>query len=72
MTQNECYGFAINMLNSLEDEIKIVIDAAIPNKQQNRAAQKMAAGYFWSARNDSCTCMGPKDVSGLPSCIPSI
>lgn len=45
----------ITILNNLEDEIKIVLDASIPNKQQNRAAQKMSADYFFKARNEYMT-----------------
>jgi hypothetical protein len=65
MTQNECYKWTIDLLNSLEDEIKIVIDAAVPNKQQNRATQKMASDYFWEARNAALTIMGPRDTNDL-------
>ncbi len=42
--------FVIDLFNSLEDEIKTVIDASVPNKIQNKAAQKVAAGYFFQYR----------------------
>ena len=47
------YAHVIDLLTNLEDDIKIVIDASVPNKQQNRASQKMAADYFFKARNDA-------------------
>jgi hypothetical protein len=45
-------GYVISLLNNLEEDIKTVIDASVPNKAQNRAAQKMAADYFFRVRND--------------------
>ena len=45
------HQFIINLLNNLEDDIKTVVDASVPNKIQNRAAQKMSADYFFQARN---------------------
>jgi hypothetical protein len=39
------------LLVSLEDNIKIVIDASVPNKQQNKASKKMAEDYFFETRN---------------------
>ena len=46
------HQFIINLLNNLEDDIKTVIDASVPNKIQNRAALKMSGEYFLRARQD--------------------
>lgn len=46
------YEFVIDLLNNLEDDIKTVIDASVPNKTQNRASLKMSSDYFFHARND--------------------
>lgn len=43
--------FVIGLLNNLEDEIQVVLDASVPNKIQNRAASKMSGAYFFSARS---------------------
>lgn len=45
---------ALDILNNLEDDIKTVIDASVPNKIQNRAALKMSGDYFFRARTDLC------------------
>lgn len=44
----------ISFINNLEDEIKTVIDASVPNKHQNRAAQKMASDRFFQTRTYIC------------------
>lgn len=44
--------YVINILNNLEENIKTVVDASVPNKQQNKAAQKLAADHFWDARDN--------------------
>jgi len=50
--EDACYRFptvayVIILLNNLEDDIKTVIDASVPNKIQNRAALKMSGDYFF-------------------------
>jgi len=40
----------IDILVSLQSEIKTLIDASIPNKQQSKAAQTIAADYFSKTR----------------------
>ena len=42
---------AVTYLYSLEEEIKTVIEASVPNKTQNRAALKMSSEYFSRARD---------------------
>ena len=46
------HEYLLSSLDKLEDYIQTVLDASIPNKAQNRAASKMAAGYFQRARNE--------------------
>jgi len=50
----------VSILDNLEKEIQMVIDASVPNKLQNRAAKKMSADYFEKSRNTCVELSGAK------------
>ena len=61
-------SFTISLLNNLQDDIQVVLDASIPNKAQNRAASKMAGSYFLNARQvvvDKFSNIDPSEIIGL-------
>lgn len=68
MTQSIDFEFCMTQMVNLEADIKTVVDASVPNKQQNRAAQKMVADYFWKARNRLLETVGISEAQNPYRC----
>jgi hypothetical protein len=50
MTLAEITTFVLDWLGSLEIQVQAVLDASLPNKQQHRAASRLVADRFHSAK----------------------
>ena len=50
MVMTHLHGWMASQLFELEKHIQVVLDASLPNEQQNKAAKEMARVYFYQAQ----------------------